>query len=227
MLFRSAKTLYIACCLAGLGCGGSAAPVTRPAPAPRPSCAIPENVQLELEASDRVNLDETGRALPTRLRVYQLSDLTRLQSASFEDLWSRPEATLAQTRVKSEEIVVYPGQVAVHRFNREARADYIVGVAIFREPEGEAWRTAQEWPAPGDPCRATGKAYEVPAKLRVRMFLEDSRIESVTNFAELPKRRCPPGSACATSSAPELRRNLQLRTFEEDSREPEQAPSDP
>jgi type VI secretion system VasD/TssJ family lipoprotein len=210
------------CGLVGLGCGGSAAPVTRPQ---GPSCGVPDSVQLELEASDRVNIDETGRALPTRLRLYQLSDLSKLEGASFDDLWSRADATLANTRVSSQEIIVYPGQVAVHRFNRESRADFLVGVAIFREPEGEAWRTAQEWPAPGDPCRASGVRYEVPPKLRVRMFLEDSRIDSVSNFAELPKRRCPPGAPCAALPN-ELGRSKHLRTFEEDAREPEQLPSD-
>jgi hypothetical protein len=63
----------------------------------------------------------------------------------------------------------------------------------------------------------------MPEKLRLRMFLEDSRIESVTNYASLPKGRCPPGATCAnTEQTPQLRRNHYLRTFEEDPREPEQ-----
>jgi type VI secretion system protein VasD len=190
---------------------------------------VPDAVQLELEASDRVNLDESGRALPTRLRVYQLTDLDRLQGASFEDLWSHPKEVLAETGVTSMELVLYPGQVTAQRFKRDPRADYIVGVAIFREPQAEAWRTIQEWPAPGDPCTKTRVQTELLPKLRVRMFLEDSRIESVTNFSDLPKRRCPAGgSGCAenAASAPELRRNHHLRTFEEDPREPEQGAED-
>jgi type VI secretion system protein VasD len=185
---------------------------------------VPTLVQLEVEASDRVNLDEAGRPLPTRLRVYQLSDVSKLQNASFEDIWARSQATLADTVVTGNEVVVYPGQVTVHRFKRAENADYVVGVAIFREPEGDGWRTIQEWPTSGDPCAGSGLEYNMPAKLRLRMFLEDSRIESVTNYASLPKGRCPPGSACAGQgqAAPELRRNRYLRTFEEDPREPEQ-----
>jgi type VI secretion system protein VasD len=193
---------------------------------------VPDAVQLELEASDRVNLDESGRALPTRLRLYQLTDLDRLQGASFEDMWSRPQAILAETSVTSVEVVLYPGQVAAQRFKRDPRANYVVGVAIFREPQAEAWRTIQEWPASGDPCAKSKAQTAVLPKLRVRMFLEDSRIESVTNFTDLPKRSCPAAPAgadgCAenTSAAPELRRNHHLRTFEEDPREPEQVPDD-
>jgi type VI secretion system protein VasD len=185
---------------------------------------VPTQVQLEVEASDRVNLDEAGRPLPTRLRVYQLSDISKLQNASFEDVWSRSQATLADTVVTGNEVIVYPGQVTVHRFNRAPTADYVVGVAIFREPEGDGWRTIQEWPTSGDPCASSGLNYPMPAKLRLRMFLEDSRIESVTNYASLPKGRCPTGAACASpdQATPQLRRNHYLRTFEEDPREPEQ-----
>jgi type VI secretion system protein VasD len=212
-------------------CASSAAPV--PSAGSPALCHVPVDVQLEIEAADRVNPDETGRSLPTRQRLYQLTELTRLQRASFEDLWSRPSEVLGQSARSSEEVVVYPGQVLVHRFERDERAEYLVGVAIFREPEGEAWRTAQEWPLPGQhPC-PTGtdsrRAAELD-KLRLRMFLEDSRLESVNNYAELPKRRCRAGSdACApsTPSSPELRRNRRLRTFEEDSREPELRPSPP
>jgi type VI secretion system protein VasD len=206
-----------------IGCAGSQLVV-----AAGPSCPVPDDVQLEIEASDRVNPDETGRSLPTRVRLYQMTDLTRLQSASFEDVWSQPQSTLAQTAVNSEELVIYPGQVLIHRFKRAPRADYIVGVAVFREAEGEAWRTAQEWPMVGDPCRTQQLAPPKPplVKLRLRMFLDGSRIESVNGYAELPKRRCAVGSVdCAGGVAPretgDLRRNRRLRTFEEDPREPE------
>jgi type VI secretion system VasD/TssJ family lipoprotein len=216
-LFRLAIVYGTLC----IGCGHALVSATAPT-----TCPVPDSVQLEIEASDRVNLDETGRALPTRLRLYQVSDLTRMQSASFEDMWSHAKETLAASSISSDELVIYPGQVAVHRFKRAPAADYIVGVAIFREPEGEGWRTAQEWPAPGDPCKVSNRQMAKLSKLRVRMFLEDSRIESVTNYAEFPKRRCPAGSdSCAASTgqneAPELRRNRHLRTFEEDPREPE------
>ena len=217
-------------CLAALalclGCGGTPAPAPRSAPAAkvRPSCPVPSFAQLELEASDRVNLDENGRPLPTRLHLYQLSDISPLQNASFEDMWARSKATLADTAVKSNEVIIYPGQVSVYRFKREPRADYIVGIAIFREPQGDAWRTIQEWPAEGDPCAEQDVVMTMPQKLRIRMFVEDSRIDSVTNYANLPKRRCPRGQPCSNDPAggPELRRNRHLSTFEEDPREPEQ-----
>jgi type VI secretion system protein VasD len=209
--------------LAGCATSGAAAP----AAAERRSCRVPNDVQLEIEAADRVNPDETGRSLPTRLRLYQLSDLNRLQRASFEDVWARPKEALGETALSSEEIVVYPGQVMVHRFKRDDQAAYLVGVAIFREPEGEAWRTAQEWPLPGDPCQRPGAAPIAKLdKLRLRMFLDGNRIDSVNNYAQLPKRQCRECGANPKSES-DLRRNRRLRSFEEDPREPELRSSPP
>jgi type VI secretion system protein VasD len=208
-------------------CGSAAVtkkPVVRPPPPPEPTCHVPNEVQLEIEASDRVNPDENGRSLPTRLRLYQLTDLTPLEHANFDDVWTRPKDVLASSVVNSEELVIYPGQVLLHRFQRDDKAEYVAAVAVFREPEGEAWRTAQEWPLPGDPCR-TLKTSNIPtlAKLRVRMFLEDNRIESLNNYAQLPKRRCAVGADDCTGAAgqSDLRRNRRLQTFEENPLEPE------
>jgi type VI secretion system VasD/TssJ family lipoprotein len=225
-VFNGMRLALLALCALSAACGGTTAPARPPAPPPksRPTCPVPGFAQLELEASDRVNLDENGRPLPTRLHIYQLSDISPLQNASFEDMWARSKATLADSALKSNEVIIYPGQVSVYRFKREAQADYIVGIAIFREPQGDAWRTIQEWPAEGDPCKEQDVTMPMPQKLRIRMFLEDSRIESVTNYANLPKRRCPRGQPCSNNATggPELRRNRHLSTFEEDPREPEQ-----
>jgi type VI secretion system protein VasD len=203
--------------LLAVGCASA------PRPKAIPSCKVPEEAQLEIESSDRVNLDESGRSLPTVLRVYQLSELGKIQQATFEDVWADPKQALGETLLGGEELTLYPGQLAVHRFKRNPAADFLVGVAVFRMPVGEAWRTIQEWPLPGDPCGETRRKDAAPKleRLRVRMFLSDYRIESVNNYAAYPKRRCPGGvSDCAGSAAPtelpQTRRNQRLRSFEED-----------
>jgi type VI secretion system protein VasD len=190
--------------------------------ATRPSCRIPDAVQLEIESSDRVNADERGRSLPTILRLYQLKDLSKIEQSAFEDIWQQDKATLADTLVGQEELTLYPGQIMVHRFQRNGAADFLVGVAVFREPVGGSWRTIQEWPLQGDPCAEQDDEDAAPKmkKLRLRMFLENYRIDSVNNYAALPKRRCPSGGKCGGASAPDelpdARRNQRLKTFEED-----------
>ena len=192
----------------------------------RPTCKIPDTVELELESSDRVNRDEKGESLPTVIRLYQLVDLSAMQSATFDDIWERSDETLGETKAgKPISLTIYPGQIMVQRIKRNPAADFLVGAAVFRKPIGGAWRTIDEWPLTGDPCaeQDDDKAAPKLKQLRVRIFLKDYRIESTNNFAALPKRTCPPGAKnCrgqtgeAPDELPEALRNRRLRSFEED-----------
>ena len=67
----------------------------------RPSCKVPELVELEFESSDQLNPDERGRPLPTELRVYQVTQLSELEHAAFDDIWENAKDTLGPTVVKT------------------------------------------------------------------------------------------------------------------------------
>ncbi|HKP60900.1 MAG TPA: type VI secretion system lipoprotein TssJ [Polyangiales bacterium] len=206
----------IALALVASACGATIAP----------TCRVPTATELELETSDRVNIDQGGEALPTIIRVYQLKNLSALQQASFDDMLDRPKETLGDAVVHEDEVTIYPGQILVRRFEREPKADFIVGVAIVRNPVGSAWRTLQEFPIPGDPCEEQQDPEAAPTlgDLRVRMFMDEYRIESTNNWAGLPLRSCPKGVACKPGAAPdelpEELRHRRLRSFEEDESRP-------
>lgn len=191
-----------------------------------PTCKVPSAVELEIETSDRVNIDQGGEALPTIIRMYQLKNLSAVQSASFDDMLDRPKETLGDAIVHEDEVTIYPGQIVVRRFEREEKADFLVGIAIVRNPVGTAWRTIQEYPIPGDPCQEQDDPEAAPAltDLRIRFFLNEYRIESVNNYAGLPMRSCPKGTVCRPGQAPdelpEELRHRRLRTFEEDESRP-------
>jgi len=167
-----------------LACGGGQ----------KPSCKVPDTLVIEIETSDRVNTDESGSALATVLRMYQLTDISAFEMASFEDIWKSPEQMLGPTLAGSVETTVYPGQRTVQRITRNPQAFFLVAVAVFRRPAGTAWRTIQPLPAPGDPCAEQGKASagQRLQALRMRVYLEDYRIESVTNFGSHPRGSCDP-----------------------------------
>lgn len=192
-----------------------------------PTCVVPSSVELEIETSDRVNIDQSGDALPTIIRLYQLKNLSSVQSATFDDMLDRPKETLGDAIVHEDELTIYPGQIVVRRFEREPKADFLIGVAIVRNPVGTAWRTLQEYPIPGDPCKEQDDPEAAPLvapDLRIRMFLNEYRIESVNNYAGLPMRSCPKGTVCKPGQAPdelpEELRHRRLRTFEEDESRP-------
>jgi type VI secretion system protein VasD len=197
-----------------------------------PTCKVPKAMEVEIETSDRVNTDAEGRSLPTLVRLYQLKDLSLLQMAEFTDIWQNAKETLGATLIAVQELTTYPGQVVVQRFERDEKADFLVGVAIFRNPIGSTWRTISELPLPGDPCQEQDDEKAAPAltDLRLRMFLEDYRIESVDNYAALPKRSCGGKANCARQAAPnelpEERKHGRLRTFEEDPSRPKPSVSE-
>lgn len=191
-----------------------------------PTCKVPSALEVEIETSDRVNLDEEGRSLPTLVRLYQLKDIGLLQMAEFSDLWQSAKETLGAALISVQELTTYPGQIVVQHIERDEKADYLVGVGIFRNPVGATWRTVSELPLPGDPCQEKDDDKAAPklSDLRVRMFLEDYRIESLDNYAALPKRSCGGEANCQSHAAPnelpEARRHGRLRTFEEDPSRP-------
>jgi type VI secretion system protein VasD len=196
------------------------------------TCKVPSAMEVEVETSDRVNLDEEGRSLPTLVRLYQLKDLSSLQLAEFADIWQSPKETLGATLVAVQELTTYPGQIVVQHIERDEKADFLVGVGIFRNPVGATWRAVSELPLPGDPCQEQEDDKAAPAlkDLRIRVFLEDYRVESVDNYAALPKRSCGGKANCQSQAAPnelpDARRHGRLRTFEEDSSRPKPTVSD-
>jgi type VI secretion system protein VasD len=59
-----------------LGCSGAEKAVKE--------CKAAKTARITLAPSDRLNPDDQGRALPTVVRLYQLTDLARVENAEFE-----------------------------------------------------------------------------------------------------------------------------------------------
>jgi len=125
------------------GCGGTQSP----------ACEIPEQGNLSIEATERLNPDDAGRPLPTIIRIYQLDGLGSLELASFEQIWQEAEDTLGETLLVADEVTVYPGTTVHRTFERDPAANFLVGVAIVRRPAGVSWRTVLELPASAEAQR--------------------------------------------------------------------------
>ena len=146
------------------GCGGSNAALR---------CRSPRAMKYVVTASDRVNLDDEGRALATVVRVYQLKSLARLDNADFEEIWLHGEDTLGEDLVKVEELQLFPTDVATRALDVGEGVNFLVAVALFRKPAGVSWRTVYELPL--SKC-SSGKA---PGDAVARFLLEDYRIETL------------------------------------------------
>lgn len=164
-----ARHIVLSVLLVG-GCGGGQKDVK--------SCEPAKTTKVTIVASDRVNADDEGRSLPIVVRLYQLKDLGRLETAEFEDIWLRAEETLEADLVKFDELTLYPSQRSVKSIELGDGVGYLVAVALFRKPAGLSWRAIYEVPA--SPCTADGRS----VALAPRFFLEDYRID-----VELERRK--------------------------------------
>lgn len=171
-------------------CGGDSPPIQQPA-----DCVLRQSIQLVVQAADRVNMDDRGRSLPTVVRLYQLKELTRMENAEFEEVWHRAEDTLGPDLMQMDEVVVYPQQRLERAFERKEEAQYIVGVAWFRRPQGVSWRSEFELPPPPAESRCRAQQEDPMANPgpdadpHFFFFLEDYRIQAGEDPSYEPPRR--------------------------------------
>lgn len=143
----------LACALATSSCGG---PTIVPISSAK-KCEL-QVVSLTVVASPSINPTIDGETRPVQLRIYQLKDDVRLQSATFDQVWKEDAATLGQDIVKRDDVFVYPNTRTDVKFDRDPSASFVVGAALFRNPKGKSWYVSFELPpAPGKgDCLAPG-----------------------------------------------------------------------
>jgi type VI secretion system protein VasD len=106
---------------------------------PSAPCTLPTRARLE--ASERLNPDAQGAALPTVVRVYQLQAVARIEEADFVDVWQTPVPVLGPDLVASRELTLFPGQSTWVDLPLEPQVRFVVAVAIFRRPTATQWRS--------------------------------------------------------------------------------------
>jgi type VI secretion system protein VasD len=137
-------------------------------------CALPKETKVMIEASDRVNVDEHGRSLPTVVNLLQVPSLDKIEGSSFDDIWLRPEETFQDQLLGTTSQTIYPGQSLSKPVSIEInpKAKFLVAMAIFRQPSGTTWRATYELPATFEEiCNAEDKG------IYLRFSLQDSQIE--------------------------------------------------
>ena len=168
------------------GCGLWSAPSATP-------CTLP--AQVRLTASERINPDAQGAALPTVVRVYQLSAVTRLESADFAAIWDAPVPALGPDLLATRELTMFPGQSLQVELSLKPEVRFLVAVAIFRVPTATQWRSIVPLPESARMCAAyQQKGAPNPAvAFRFDQFRAEgrSRLLTVASAHELPPDVAP------------------------------------
>ena len=170
MILRKTTWFLLVLALGGL------APACASGPEARPECAPPQPIALTIEATPRLNPDVEGRALPTELRIYQVSESSALDMASFEDVWESPADVLGAALLSEESLTVYPGERLQRELRPEDEASAIVAVVIVRQPAGRTWRAV----VPMRRRNASEESCPVLHPGRLLLRLDDYRIEAIT-----------------------------------------------
>jgi len=100
----------------------------------------PARVNIVLDAANNVNPDTNGQPLSVVVRIYQLKDKGRLETADYNAIWKSDKDTLSEDLLERQERVIQPGTQEMLEVRVNQAANYIAAVALFRNPSGDTWR---------------------------------------------------------------------------------------
>lgn len=184
-------TLALAALFVSGACGGSKAPAKAPCPLP---------ATVDIAGTDRLNPDENGQPLPTVVRVLQLTHAVRVEEADFTQLWEQLEQTLGDQLIQKQEVTLFPGKVEHVSIELDPKARYLVGMAIFRQPTGDQWRTILPLPASEQLCATYKEKVPSPA---VDFSLDGYRIEARSHLLRHGGQVDLPSDVTAGSERPD------------------------
>jgi len=100
----------------------------------------PVKVNVVLNAASAINQDAGGQALSVVVRIYQLKDKGRLESADYNAIWKSDKVALSDDLLEQQERIVQPGTQEMIEIQTNPMARYLGAVALFRNPSGDNWR---------------------------------------------------------------------------------------
>ena len=119
--------LALFCALVLSACGGSKA--VKPSPA-----------HAQFIVSGDVNPDNSGRASPVVVRLFQLRNDGEFATADFFSLYDKEKETLGASFISREEYVLTPGETRTLELAVNPDARFIGALAAYRDIRAAQWR---------------------------------------------------------------------------------------
>lgn len=202
------RRLFVRAWVASLALLSSGCPEP-PAKEPEP-CDV-QMVTLRIYAADNINPNEGDRPRPVVVRLYQLANDLKMQNAKYDDILNKDADTLGDDMMQKDEVVLFPNDLVEVKFERIPEAAFLCGAAMFRDPQGNSWKTFYEFPPmPNAPaaCGAEADAGAGEAFPKTAFFVVERKIDNGSQFDEsmfpnatairrmnLPKRSAGPDTA--------------------------------
>lgn len=103
-------------------------------------------VNLDMQTGLSVNPDVSQKSLPVKVRVYQLSDKTAFEQATFRQLWLQDKQILGGSMLARQSLMMAPNSKQKLELDRNKKAKYLAAIAIFRDPNVGQWRALEKMP---------------------------------------------------------------------------------
>jgi type VI secretion system protein VasD len=163
------------------GCGGP------PAAQPPKPCDV-QMVTLNIYAADNINPNERSNPRPVVVRLYQLKNDVKMENATYDEILLKDKDTLGEDIAKVDEVEIFPNDLVQVKFERNKEASHLAGVALFRTPKGNSWKTYYVFPptpADGASCGARGGDAGAPqSDPKTAFFIESTKIDNGAQFDE-------------------------------------------
>jgi type VI secretion system protein VasD len=98
--------------------------------------------RLSITATQVLNQDDSGEALPVVVRVYQLKGKDKFQRATFTELWKKDKELLEGDLLDRKELTVHPDSETVLDLDLDVKhgAAFFGVMALFRKPDVMSWK---------------------------------------------------------------------------------------
>jgi len=178
-LFGLASLTLGALATIAVGCGSQPPPE-----APKP-CDV-QVVTLNIYAADNINPNENGNPRPVVVRLYQLKNDVRMENATYDEVLLKDKEVLQDDVVKMDEVSIFPNDLVEVKFERNKEASVLAGVALFRSPKGNSWKTYYTFPLPPGEAQCGGRggpdAGKPETDPRTAFFVETTKIDNGSQF---------------------------------------------
>jgi len=161
-----------------------------PLPAQKPDPCNVQVVTLQMYADELINPNEQEQPRPVAIRLYQLTQDTKLLNARYDDLLLKDKETLGDQLLKVDEFEIFPNDLFEVKFERIPEATILAGVAFFHTPVGQAYKTFYEFPpmpnapeacaGPGEGGKADDKAPQ--AFPETAFFVRGRKLDNGSEF---------------------------------------------
>jgi len=170
-------------------CSLLVAACSQPPPPEEPDPCNQQIVTLRIYGDDLINPNENERPRPVHVRLYQLGNDLKLQNAKYNDILLKDVETLGPDMMKKDEVTVFPNDLVEIKFEPIPKDFYLGAAAMFRDPQGQSWKTFYEFPPMPNEPEACAKLAGVDAGApqafpETAFFVVERKIDNGSQYDE-------------------------------------------